>query len=273
VNTSSLYRCLESITSASWAEQEAQGTRLASIREECRFGHDLMLLQRPSQVRLHFLTHPCPGAQRVLPAQRQPWRRSRSARCRGLLNNSLVELSVGVAIVAGLGYSALPLVTGRARTRNAGREDNAVGLDEVEGEEVKWGVMTVISFIPLFNWLARAGKGRLAGQSCLNAMLQPHSRCIADDMYSSSAAGRCGHTAIDATPAQHLHMLHSPMAIELSGQSRARRPGCLRRLRTRRAHACTTSLRLHTRCPACATASAWTRCPSPACCLALRTCR
>ena len=28
-------------------------------------------------------------------------------------------------------------------------------LEEVEGEEVKWGVMTVISFIPLFNWLVR----------------------------------------------------------------------------------------------------------------------
>ncbi len=26
----------------------------------------------------------------------------------------------------------------------------------MEGEEVKWGVMTVISFIPLFNWLVRS---------------------------------------------------------------------------------------------------------------------
>ena len=145
-----------------------------------------MPLQRHSQVRLHFLTPPCPGAQRVLPAQRQPWRRSRSVRCRGLLNNSLVELSVGVAIVAGLGYSALPLVTGRARVRNVDREDKAEDLDEVEGEEVKWGVMTVISFIPLFNWLARAGKGRLAGQSCLNAMLQPHSRFITDICFQAA---------------------------------------------------------------------------------------
>lgn len=45
----------------------------------------------------------------------------------------------------------------------------------MEGEEVKWGVMTVISFIPLFNWLVR----------CLvAALLQLHSSA-----YHSSAAG------------------------------------------------------------------------------------
>ncbi|KAK9828117.1 hypothetical protein WJX81_006542 [Elliptochloris bilobata] len=34
------------------------------------------------------------------------------------------------------------------------KEDSVEELEELEGEEVKWGVMTVISFIPLFNWLA-----------------------------------------------------------------------------------------------------------------------
>lgn len=69
-----------------------------------------MAFQKCNQPRLHFLSHHASLA--AMTARRRPWQCSRSAQCRASLSN-LVELSIGVAIVGGLAYSALPLVNGR----------------------------------------------------------------------------------------------------------------------------------------------------------------
>lgn len=63
------------------------------------------------------------------------------------IGKSLIGLGTGVSILAALTWSSLPLLSSSKEalsTRNADDED-AIG--------VKWGVMSVLSFIPLFNWL------------------------------------------------------------------------------------------------------------------------
>ena len=62
-------------------------------------------------------------------------------------------LSVGFfsAATAGLLYSATPLLTGKAKQANQGRS-NGYGETDAEPEGIKWGVMSVVSFIPLVNW-------------------------------------------------------------------------------------------------------------------------
>ena len=43
-----------------------------------------------------------------------------SGRCHAALTSNLLELSIGVAIAGGLIYSAVPLVSGKAKARNTG---------------------------------------------------------------------------------------------------------------------------------------------------------
>ena len=47
-------------------------------------------------------------------------RRGESCSCQASLTSNLIELSIGVAIAGGLVYSAVPLVSGKAKARNAG---------------------------------------------------------------------------------------------------------------------------------------------------------
>ena len=67
-------------------------------------------------------------------------------------------LSVGFfsTATAGLLYSATPLLTGKAKQANQGKSD-AYGETDAEPEGIKWGVMSVVSFIPLFNWTVSCG--------------------------------------------------------------------------------------------------------------------
>lgn len=62
-------------------------------------------------------------------------------------------LSVGFfsAASAGLLYSATPLLTGKAKQANQGKKDG-YGETDSDPEDIKWGVMSVVSFIPLVNW-------------------------------------------------------------------------------------------------------------------------
>ena len=62
-------------------------------------------------------------------------------------------LSVGFfsAAAAGLLYSATPLLTGKAKQANQGKSDG-YGETDAEPEGIKWGAMSVVSFIPLVNW-------------------------------------------------------------------------------------------------------------------------
>ena len=69
---------------------------------------------------------------------------------------SATDLAVGVGVLAALTYSVLPLI---ATNRDKNRENLAA--KEEEAEEVKWGVMTLLSCLPLFNWLvSQPGSGR-----------------------------------------------------------------------------------------------------------------
>lgn len=101
---------------------------------------------------------------------RAPWRDDRFARCnrtrherqrpfslkqqrRSRISAANELLSVGfyTAAAAGLLYSATPLLTGKSKDENQGKSDN-YGETDADPEGIKWGVMSVVSFIPLFNW-------------------------------------------------------------------------------------------------------------------------
>ena len=63
------------------------------------------------------------------------------------IGRNILGLGSGVGILAALAWSGLPVLSassGQKKRRNVDDED-AIG--------VKWGVMTVLSFLPLFNWL------------------------------------------------------------------------------------------------------------------------
>lgn len=62
---------------------------------------------------------------------------------------TLIELGLGGGILAALSWSSLPLLSGKASSyvRKDVNEEDAIGI--------KWGVMSVLSFLPLFNWLVR----------------------------------------------------------------------------------------------------------------------
>ena len=62
--------------------------------------------------------------------------------------DTILVSTVSLAIALEIGISALPLITGAAKGKQRQELD-----DEDESEGIKWGAMTVISFIPLLNWL------------------------------------------------------------------------------------------------------------------------
>jgi hypothetical protein len=64
--------------------------------------------------------------------------------------DSIFVTGISAAIIGGIAYSAIPLLNGEAERRNASRLDD---VDEADSDDVKWGTMSVISFIPLLNWL------------------------------------------------------------------------------------------------------------------------
>ena len=64
------------------------------------------------------------------------------------LIKSATNLAVGVGVLAALTYSVLPLI---ATNRDNNKE--SLAAKEEEGDDVKWGVMTILSCLPLFNWL------------------------------------------------------------------------------------------------------------------------
>ena len=63
----------------------------------------------------------------------------------------LLSVSFFTAASAGVVYSAIPLLTGKSKRDNHGKSDK-YGETDVEPEGIKWGVMSVVSFIPLVNW-------------------------------------------------------------------------------------------------------------------------
>ncbi len=63
----------------------------------------------------------------------------------------LLSVSFFTAAAAGLVYSATPLLTGKSREDNQGKSDS-YGETDADPEGIKWGVMSVVSFIPLVNW-------------------------------------------------------------------------------------------------------------------------
>ena len=89
-------------------------------------------------------------------------------------------LLMGGAVAAALGLSLVPLVTGASEKRNAGKGWADMGGDAADdtasarsppaaadddADEVKWGAMSVISCIPLLNWMASArDRGRRRGR-------------------------------------------------------------------------------------------------------------
>ena len=61
--------------------------------------------------------------------------------------SNVFRVAEGIAILTALSYTALPLLKSR-RTYEATPADDGLGTDEV-----RLGVMTVVSCLPLFNWL------------------------------------------------------------------------------------------------------------------------
>jgi hypothetical protein len=66
---------------------------------------------------------------------------------------SALHLGTSVAIILGLGLSALPILTGDAKERN---EERFLRPNADEGaDNVRWGVMSVLSFFPFLNPMVR----------------------------------------------------------------------------------------------------------------------
>jgi len=83
-----------------------------------------------------------PAAQQCQP------RRGRRTSTQASLFSSVAETATLVAAVGGLTLSALPLLTGEARERNADRPFN----EERAEEDFVYGVMSAVSFLPYVNW-------------------------------------------------------------------------------------------------------------------------
>ena len=65
------------------------------------------------------------------------------------IGRGILGLGTGVGILAALTWSGLPVISASSGGK---KRDN---VDEEDAIGVKWGVMTVLSFLPLFNWLVR----------------------------------------------------------------------------------------------------------------------
>ncbi|KAA6426412.1 MAG: hypothetical protein FRX49_03523, partial [Trebouxia sp. A1-2] len=85
--------------------------------------------------------------------RQRPFSLKQQRRSRISAANELLSVGFYTAAAAGLLYSATPLLTGKSKDENQGRSDN-YGETDADPEGIKWGVMSVVSFIPLFNWTA-----------------------------------------------------------------------------------------------------------------------
>jgi hypothetical protein len=71
----------------------------------------------------------------------------------GQFFNTIFVSSVSIAIAVNIGISMLPLLSGLAERKAAACTDEDA-LDE--SNDIKWGAMSVISLIPLLNWLVQS---------------------------------------------------------------------------------------------------------------------
>lgn len=62
---------------------------------------------------------------------------------------NVASLATGVGILAALGWSAIPVIPSPK-----GNDPSSKAVSEEDAEGVKWGLMSVISCLPIFNWLA-----------------------------------------------------------------------------------------------------------------------
>ena len=87
---------------------------------------------------------------------------------RAALGSSLLDTVFLGAAVAGLGLSALPLLTGEAREQN-----QSPTLDEDSDEaDFEWGLSSVVSFLPYVNWTVRCNTLlRRIGPPCCNVLV------------------------------------------------------------------------------------------------------
>ena len=65
------------------------------------------------------------------------------------VSSSVVGLGTAAGIVAALAWSTLPVI----QSSSDSKLDRS--LDKEDEGGIKWGVMSVLSFLPLFNWLVR----------------------------------------------------------------------------------------------------------------------
>lgn len=92
----------------------------------------------------------------VPPQQRSPGTRaalsgSEIMESPDIIRDSL-QIGIVVSIVLSTGLSLLPILTGESKERH---EEKLLGPDMLEdGDEVKWSVMTVLSFLPFLNPMA-----------------------------------------------------------------------------------------------------------------------
>ena len=70
------------------------------------------------------------------------------------VGTNILGLAAGVGIVTSLAWSTLPVLSA-PKEASAGRS-----LGEEDAGGIKWGVMSVLSFLPLFNWLASPSHDR-----------------------------------------------------------------------------------------------------------------
>lgn len=64
------------------------------------------------------------------------------------VGRGILGLGTGVGILAALTWSGLPVIS--ASNKQKEQRNN---VDDEDAIGVKWGVMTLLSFLPLFNWL------------------------------------------------------------------------------------------------------------------------
>ncbi len=83
--------------------------------------------------------------------RQRPFSLKQQRRSRISAANELLSVGFYTAAAAGLLYSATPLLTGKSKDENQGKSDN-YGETDADPEGIKWGVMSVVSFIPLLNW-------------------------------------------------------------------------------------------------------------------------
>lgn len=68
----------------------------------------------------------------------------------GDLLDTLFASGVSLSIAVNIGISALPLLVG---ARDA---EKLKQIEEDDAQDIKWGVMSLLSFFPLLNWLVSA---------------------------------------------------------------------------------------------------------------------